>query len=120
MVVYIKHFTLSFGTIVTLKFIFSSLHRLCMKSCPLLHIDCWAKVIIIIPHANQDTNTAIESYHCTLKTWYLHECQKKCQHQIAHLYFNLVYRINHSIGKSRNYRTLVSIGTTRCKVYRKV
>lgn len=62
-------------------------------SSPVTHTERWAKVFRIFPHANQDTNTIIESYHCMLKTQYIHKHQKKCTHKMNHLYFTLVYRM---------------------------
>ncbi|MCO5557588.1 hypothetical protein L7F22_011154 [Adiantum nelumboides] len=38
-------------------------------------VEMWARSVRLLPHANQDTNGAIESYHATLKSRFL--CGKK-------------------------------------------
>ena len=41
-------------------------------------LGMWVKGCREFPHANQETNNAVESYHCYLKTTFLTDRRKKC------------------------------------------
>ena len=50
----------------------------------------WVKECRDFPHANQETNNAIESYHCYLKTSFLCDRRKKCAHRMDQLLYMLL------------------------------
>ena len=56
-------------------------------------LDMWAKCYRDFPHANQESNSSIESYHCFLKTKFLRDRRRKCSRRMDWLIFSLLKRV---------------------------
>ena len=56
-------------------------------------VAMWAKNLQNFPHANQETNASIESYHFHIKSHYLSDCSKKCTRRMDWLIYILLPRI---------------------------
>lgn len=55
-----------------------------------LQLGMWAKGCQEFPHANQETNNVVESYHCYLKTTFLSNRRKKCDRRTDWLLHKLL------------------------------
>ena len=53
----------------------------------------WEKCYWDFPHANQEPNSSIESYHCFLKTKFLCDQRRKCSRRMDWLIFSLLKRV---------------------------
>lgn len=53
----------------------------------------WAKGYRNFRHANQETNNAIESYHCFLKTRFLNDRRRKCARRMDWFIYTLLKRV---------------------------
>ena len=50
----------------------------------------WEKGCRDLPHANQETNNVVESYHCYMKTNFLCDRRKKCARRMDWLLYTLL------------------------------
>ena len=55
-----------------------------------LHVGMWVKGCREFPHANQEKNNAVESYHSYLKTAFLSDRRKKCARRMDWLFYTLL------------------------------
>jgi hypothetical protein len=53
----------------------------------------WVKGCRDFPHANQETNNVVESYHNYLKTKFLSDRRKKCAHRMDWLFYILLKNV---------------------------
>ena len=56
----------------------------------------WVKGCIDFPHTNQETNNAVESYHCYLKTKFLSDRRRKCSRRMDWLIYVLLINVEPS------------------------
>lgn len=65
----------------------------------------WAKNYRIFPHANQETNASIESYHFHIKSHYLNDRSKRCTRRMDWLLHALLHRVE-PFYKNKRYLQL--------------
>ena len=53
----------------------------------------WVKGCRDFPHANQETNNSVESYHCFLKSKFLYDRRKKCARRMDWLLYQLLKNV---------------------------
>ena len=53
----------------------------------------WAKNFRSFPHANQETNASIESYHSHIKSQHLSDRSRKCTRRMDWLIYTLLHRV---------------------------
>ena len=64
-----------------------------MHSISFILVGMWVKGSRYFPHANQETNNAVESYHCYLKTKFLFDRRKKCSLRMDWLIYVLLINV---------------------------
>ena len=85
---------INFVSVHTLVCIFFFLIKMgYMHSISFILVGMWVKGCRDFPHANQETNNAIESYHCYLKTKFLSDRRKKCSHRMDWLIYVLLINV---------------------------
>ena len=57
------------------------------------HVGMWVKGCRDFPHANQETNNAVESYHGYLKSTFLCDKRKKCSRRMDWLFYTLLKNV---------------------------
>ena len=60
------------------------------------HVGMWVKGYRDFPHANQETNNAMESYHGYLKSAFLCDKQKKCSRRMDWKFYTLLKNVEPS------------------------
>ena len=87
----------------------------------------WVKGCRDFPHANQETNNVVESYHCYLKTKFLSDRRKKCARRMDWLLYILLtnvepyYRFKEILtaeGYLNNYRKEMQLESSMEKARR--
>ncbi|GLJ47194.1 hypothetical protein SUGI_0996270 [Cryptomeria japonica] len=68
-------------------------------------IAMWAKNFRSFPHANQETNASIESYHFHIKSHHLSDRAKKCTRRMDWLIYVLLHRVE-PFYKNKRYLQL--------------
>ena len=69
------------------------------------HVGMWVKGCKDFPHANQETNNVVESYHGYLKAMLLCDRRKKCSRRMDWLFYTLLknaeprYRFKETLKK---------------------
>lgn len=58
-----------------------------------LHLGVWVKGCRDFPHANQETNNVVESYHCYLKITFLSDQRNKCSRRMDWLFYTLLTNV---------------------------
>ena len=61
-----------------------------------LLVGMWVKGCRYFSHANQETNNAVESYHCYLKTKFLSDRRRKCSCKMDWLIYALLINVDPS------------------------
>ncbi|GLJ07258.1 hypothetical protein SUGI_0062980 [Cryptomeria japonica] len=76
----------------------------------------WAKNSRHFPHANQDTNVAIKSYHCKLKMQYVCDRQRKYTKRMDPCIIPLPINWRHSIDISGVCNKMALLATIGCPI----
>eukprot|EP01018_Ginkgo_biloba_P037006 Gb_26335 [translate_table: standard] len=64
----------------------------------------WVKAYRDFPHANEETNSAIESYHGFLKTKYLCNRRRKSSHHMDWLIYTLLKKVELYYWNNQNIK----------------
>eukprot|EP01018_Ginkgo_biloba_P017358 Gb_18112 [translate_table: standard] len=67
-------------------------------------LHMWAKSYRDFPHANQETNSTIESYHGFLKTKYLCDHRRKTNHRMDWLIYTILKRVKLYCWNTQNIK----------------